>query len=154
VRGWGAAETEQRFTLYARSRNIARIIGYPAGLGLLAVAVFFSFGDTSDAWWGRATFAFLGLVTLVWTWSMDRRRQVEVSEQQVTVVNAFFRYDVAWRELSDIEFEKIENQAGGTAFHRLAFVTPTKRIVADVPAGSRREMMKVILQARDQSLPG
>ena len=150
------AETEQRFTLHARSRNIARIIGYPAGLGLLAVAVFFSFGDTSDAWWGRATFAIFGLVTIVWTWSMDRRRRVEVTEQQVTVVNAFSRFVVAWRELSDIEFERIENEAGGTAFHRLAFVTPTKRIVAEVPAGSRREMMKArdrILQARDQSLP-
>jgi hypothetical protein len=73
---------------------------------------------------------------------MDRRRRVEVTEQQVTVVNAFSRFVVAWRELSDIEFERIENQAGGTAFHRLAFVTPTKRIVAEVPAGSRREMMK------------
>ena len=48
------ADTEQRFTLHAQSRNIARIIGYPAGLGLLAAAVFFPFGDTSDAWVGRA----------------------------------------------------------------------------------------------------
>jgi hypothetical protein len=32
VRGWGMAETGQRFTLHARSWNIPRIIGYPAGL--------------------------------------------------------------------------------------------------------------------------
>jgi hypothetical protein len=150
------AETEQRFILHARSRTIARIIGYPAGLGLLAVAVFFPFGETSDAWWGRACFAIFGLVTLTWTWSMDRRRRIEVTEQKVTVVNTFSRYDVAWRELSDIELERIENQAGGTAFHRLAFVTPTKRIVAEAPAGSRREMMKArdrILRARPESPP-
>jgi hypothetical protein len=44
------AETEQRFTLHARSRKVARIIGYPAGLGLLAAAVFGPFGDTSGDW--------------------------------------------------------------------------------------------------------
>ena len=57
------AETEQRFVLHARSRNVARIIGYPAGLGLLAAAVFFLFGDTQDRW-VRAFFAFVGLGTL------------------------------------------------------------------------------------------
>ena len=150
------AETEQRFTLHAQSRNIARIIGYPAGLGLLAAAVFFPFGDTSDAWVGRAICALFGLFTLLWTLSMDRRRRIEVTEQQVTVVNTLSRYVVAWHELSDIEFERIQNQAGGTAFHRLAFITPSRRIVAEAPAGSERELMKVrdrILHARDQSPP-
>jgi hypothetical protein len=141
------AETEQRFTLHARSRNIASIIGYPAGLFLLALgpAVIFGVGDLG---WG-IFIAASALLTLLWTWSTDRRRRVEVTQQQVTVVNTFSRYDVAWHELSDVEFERIENQAGGTAFHRLAFVTPNKRVVAEVPAGSRREMMKV----RDRILP-
>jgi hypothetical protein len=44
------AETEQPFVLHARSRNIARIIGYPAGVGLLAAALFGPFGDTSGDW--------------------------------------------------------------------------------------------------------
>ena len=48
--GGAVAETEQRFVLHARSRNIARIIGYPAGLGLLAAAVFGPFGDISGDW--------------------------------------------------------------------------------------------------------
>jgi hypothetical protein len=154
LRGWGMAETEQRFTLHARSRNIARIIGYPAGLGLLAAAVFFPFGDTQERWVGRAFCALVGLGTLLWTWSMDRRRRVEVTEQQVTVVNSFSRYVVAWHELSDVEFERIQNQAGGTAYHRLAFVTPSRRIVAEAPAGSERELMKFrdrILHARESS---
>ena len=86
------AETEQRFTLHARSRNIARVIGYPAGLGLPAAAVFYPFGDTSDGWVGRAFCTIVGLGTLLWTWSMDRRRRIEVTEQQVTVVNSFSRY--------------------------------------------------------------
>ena len=46
------AETEQRFDLHAQSRNVARIIGYPAGLGILAAAVFFPFGDTQERWVG------------------------------------------------------------------------------------------------------
>jgi hypothetical protein len=148
------AETEQLFTLHARSRNIARIIGYPAGLGLLVAAVFFPFGDTEEKWVGRVLCAVFGLGTLVWTWSMDRRRRVEVTEWQVTVVNSFSRYVVAWHELSDIEFERIQNQAGGTAYHRLAFITPSRRIVAEAPAGSERELMKVrdrILHARELS---
>ena len=44
---------------------------------------------------------------------MDRRRRIEVTEQQVTVVNSFSRYVVVWRELSDIEFEKIKTRAAG-----------------------------------------
>jgi hypothetical protein len=151
------AETEQRFVLHARSRNVARIIGYPAGLFLLALgpAVIFGVGDLGDLGWGIFITA-TALFTLLWTWSMDRRRRVEVTEQKLTVVNTFSRYDVAWPELSDIELEKIKAQGGWTAYHRLAFVTPNKRIVAEAPAGDEPEMMKVrarILQARDQSLP-
>ena len=148
-------ETEQRFTLHARSRKIARIIGYPAGLCLLAAAVFGPFGDTSSDWFLlRPICGLFGLLTLLWAWSTDRRRRVEVTEWQVTVVNTFSRYVVAWHELSDIEFERIENQAGGTAYHRLAFVTPSRRIVAEAPAGSERVLMKVrdrILHARELS---
>jgi hypothetical protein len=149
------AETDQRFILHARSRNIARIIGYPAGLGLLAAAVFFPFGDTQNRWVGGVLCALFGLLILPWTWSMDRRRRVEVTEQQVTVVNSFSRYVVAWHELSDVEFEEIEAQGGWTAYHRLAFVTPSRRIVAEAPAGSQRALMKVrdrILHARELSL--
>jgi hypothetical protein len=152
--GWGMAETEQRFTLHARSRNIARIIGYPAGLGLLAAAVFGPFGDTQERWVGGAFCAFFGLLALLWTWSVDRRRRIEVTEWQVTVVNSFSRYVVALHELSDVEFERIENQGGGTAYHRRAFVTPGRRIVAEAPAGSERVLMKVrdrILHARELS---
>jgi hypothetical protein len=147
-------ETEQRFTLHARSRKIARIIGYPAGLGLLAVAVVFPFGDTQDRWVVGTICALFGLITLLFTWSVDRRRRIEVTEWQVTVVNSFSRYVVAWQELSDIEFEEIQNQGGGTAYHRLAFVTPGRRIVAEAPAGSERALMKVrdrILHARELS---
>jgi hypothetical protein len=153
--GVRVAETEQRFVLHARSRNIARIIGYPAGLGLLAAAVFFPFGDTQDRLVVGIICGLFGLITLVWTWSMDRRRRIEVTEQQVTVVNSFSRYVVAWHELSDIEFEEIQAQGGWTAYHRLAFITPNKRIVAEAPAGSERELMKVrdrILHARELSL--
>jgi len=129
------AETEQRFTLHARSRKIARIIGYPAGLGLLVAAVFFPFGDTQDRLVVGIICGFVGLLTLAWAWATDRRRRIEVTEQHVTVVNSFSRYVVAWHELSDIEFEEIQNEGGGTAYHRLAFVTPSKRIVAEAPAG-------------------
>jgi hypothetical protein len=150
----GMAETEQRFTLHARSRNIARIIGYPAGLGLLAAAVFGPFGDSQDRWVVGTICALFGLITLLFTWSVDRRRRIEVTEWQVTVVNTFSRYVVAWHELSDIEFEEIKAEGGWTAYHRLAFVTPGRRIVAEAPAGSERVLMKVrdrILHARELS---
>jgi hypothetical protein len=45
------AETEQRFTLHARSRRIARIIGYPAGLGLLVAAVSSRSVIPGIGWW-------------------------------------------------------------------------------------------------------
>jgi hypothetical protein len=65
--GVRVAETEQRFVLHARSRNVARIIGYPAGLFLLALgpAVIFGVGDLGDLGWGifitaTALFTLLG----------------------------------------------------------------------------------------------
>ena len=131
------------------------IIGYPAGLGLLVAAVFFPFGDTQDRLVVGIICGFVGLLTLAWAWATDRRRRIEVTEQQVTVVNSFSRYVVAWHELSDIEFEEIKAQGGWTAYHRLAFVTPSRRIVAEAPAGSEPELMKVrdrILHARELSL--
>jgi hypothetical protein len=152
------APIEQRFVLHARSRRIARIIGYPAGLGILVAGALIDFGATTtfrdDPLAGRVILGFCGLGTLLWTWSVDRRKRIEVTEQAVTVVNTFSRYDVPWRQLRDVSLEEIKNQAGGTAYHRLAFVTSTKRIVAESPAGSQREMMKIrfrILQARHQS---
>ena len=63
------AETEQRFTLHARSRKIARIIGYPAGLGVLVAAVFFPFGDTQDRLVVGIICGFVGLLTLAWAWA-------------------------------------------------------------------------------------
>jgi hypothetical protein len=149
------AETEQRFILYARSRKAARIIGYPAGLGLLAAAFFGPFGDTSGDWFFlRPVCGIFGLMILLFTCSVDRRRRIEVTEWQVTVVNTFSRYIVAWHELSDIEVEEIKAEGGWTAYHRLAFVTPSRRIAAEAPAGSRDAMMKVrdrILHARELS---
>jgi hypothetical protein len=103
------AETERRFVLYARSRKMARIIGYPAGLFLLALGLAVVVGDLG---WGLFI-AVCALGTLLWIWSIDRRRRVEVTEQQVTVVNTFSRYDVPWRELSDIDFERIETRPAG-----------------------------------------
>ena len=93
----------------SRSRKIARIIGYPAGLGLLVAAVYFPFGDTQDRLVVEIICGFVGFFTLAWAWATDRRRRIEVTEQHVTVVNSFSRYHVAWHELSDIEFEEIQN---------------------------------------------
>jgi hypothetical protein len=153
--GVGMVETEQRFTVYARSRKIARIIGYPAALGLLVAAFFGPFGDTSGDWFAlRPVCGLFGLMILLFTLSVDRRRRIEVTEWQVTVVNTFSRYVVAWHELSDIELEEIKAEGGWTAYHRLNFVTPNRRIVAEAPAGSQSEMMKVrdrILRARELS---
>ena len=100
-------------------------------------AVFGPFGDTSGDWFLlRPICGLVGLLILVWAWATDRRRRIEVTEQHVTVVNSFSRYVVVWHELSDIEFERIETEGGWTAYHRLAFVTPSRRIVAEAPAGS------------------
>jgi hypothetical protein len=90
------------------------------------------------------------LGTLQWAWWADRRWRIEVTEQHVTVVNTYSRYVVAWHELSDIVLEEI-----GIDYHRLAFVTPSRRIVAEAPTGSQSELMKVrdrVLHARELSL--
>jgi hypothetical protein len=51
--------------------------------------------------------------------------------------------------------KKSKAQGGWTAYDRLDFVTPSRRIVAEAPAGSEPELMKVrdgILHARELSL--
>jgi hypothetical protein len=153
LRGWGMAETEQRFTLHARSRksrasSATRLDWAYSRRRSSSRSVIPRSGG-----WEEPSARSSGWHLAV-DWSMDRRRRVKVTEQQVTVVNSFSRYVVAWHELSDVEFERIENQAGGTAYHRLAFVTPSRRIVAEAPAGSERELMKFrdrILHAHELS---
>jgi hypothetical protein len=151
-------ETAQRFVVHARSRTIARIVGYPAGVGILVAAALIDFGATTlpgDPLGWRGIFVFWGLGTLLWTWSVDRRKRIEVTEQTVTVVNTTSRYQVPWSALTDVEIDVVENNAGGTAYHRLVLVTLSRRITAEAPAASRDHMMKLrarILRARDQSL--
>jgi hypothetical protein len=102
----------------------------------------------------RPVCGIFGFGTLLWAWLADRRWRIEVTEQHVTMVNIYSRYIVAWHELSDIELEEIKAEGGWTAYHRLNFVTPNRRIVAEAPAGSEEEMMKVrdrILRARELS---
>ena len=138
------AETEQRFILRARSRNIGRFVGYPIGLGLLVFAVpAFAFGDASSAWAALGLVAFcFGLPVLLWTWSRYRRCRIEVTGQKLTVVNTFSRYAVPWRALvGKLGLEEVLSEGGSVYYNRLAFDTPTMRIVATVPAGSRPEMM-------------
>jgi Bacterial PH domain len=43
--------------------------------------------------------AVVGLWFLMWSWSVDRRRRVEVTDEHITVVNVFSRHVVPWTEL-------------------------------------------------------
>ena len=76
------------------------MIGYPAGLGILVAAALIPFGTTTlpgDVLFWRGVFAFCGLGTLLWTWAVDRRRRIEVTEQTLTAVNTTSWYEVPWR---------------------------------------------------------
>ena len=149
------AETEQRFVLHARSRNVASIIGYPVGGGLVLLAIAgipWASGGTGDDWCLLVTFAGFGLFVLWGAWSTKRRR-IEVTELTVTVVQPFSRYEMPWSALVDIELDNAMSNGGG--IYSLAFVTPTDRIVAQVPAGGQRVMTELrdrILRARDASI--
>jgi Bacterial PH domain len=153
-------ETEQRFILRYRERNLARFIGYPVGgfLVLVAISGIPSVFSTGEYWGLWSWIAGMGVSLLVWAWIVGRIR-VEVTEQKITVVNPFTRYEVPWSALYGIELAvTAADQSGNQARHRycLAFVTPSKEVIrAWVPQGRLRVMTKVharILRARGQSL--
>jgi hypothetical protein len=113
------AETEQRFILRWSYRDLARNIGYPVGGLLLLVFIARPSGEAED-WWLLAC----GLAILLWTWFIDRRVRVEVTEQKVTVVNLFSRYEVPWSALHGIDLRAVGFHSGGEPLiYCLDFVT-------------------------------
>ena len=157
------AESEQRFVLRARSRNVARFIGYPVGGCLVLVAVVGLIRGPDGGGGGLFLLAMFGIFFLLWAWATNRCR-VEVTEQGVTVVHgAGFRRDVVpWRALADIEVEKYENNFG---LYCLTFVvkddaaeTQPRWFLSEVPMRrSRYDMMELrarILRAGGFPLAG
>lgn len=153
-------ETEQRFILRWRHRNLVRFIGYPVGgfLVLVAISGIPSVFSTGEYWGLWAWIAGLGVSLLVWAWFVGRIR-VEVTEQKITVVNPITRYEVPWSVLYGIELAvSAADASGDPARHQycLDFVTPTKEIIHPLmPRGSLRRMTQIrarILRARGQSL--
>ena len=152
--GWRVAETEQRFVLRARSRIVTSVIGYPLGgclavLGIVGIP-YAVFEGAGNDWTLFAGFAGFGLVILWNVWATNRRR-IMVTEQMVTVVQPFSRYEMPWSALSNIE---LDTQMTKGWYYQLTFVTPTDRIVAQAPAGGRRVMTELrdrILRARPES---
>jgi hypothetical protein len=94
------AETERRFILYSRYRTPdLRFVGYLAGLVLLVVAVGVVFAGNRG--WG-VVLVLCALVFLHRVWVIDRRRRIEVTEEMVTLVNTFSRYELLWSEFGDM----------------------------------------------------
>lgn len=142
------AENEQRFVVHTASRKFARVAVYPAGLFLVVAAIFIPADEPM-----KFVAALIGLPFLMWSWSVDQRRRVEVTERNVTIVNIFSRHEVPWSELTDIEIDFEENDKG-TDYYYLAFVTPSRRIRANMPYDKGDELAKVrarILRAREPS---
>lgn len=142
------AETEQRFVVHTSNRKFARVAVYPAGLFLVVAAIFIPVDEPM-----KFVAALIGLPFLMWSWSVDRRRRVEVTEENVTIVNILSRHEVPWSELTDIEIDFEENDKG-TDYYYLAFVTPSRRIRANMPYANGDELSKVrarILRAREPS---
>ena len=139
------AETAQRFVVYSADRNFARFAVFPAGLFLVVAAIVIPADNPI-----KFVAAVFGLPFLMWSSSVVWRRRVEVTEQNVTVVNVFSRHEVPWSELTDIETD-IEKNDDGTDYY-LAFVTPSRRIRANMPYDNEDELSKVrarILEARE-----
>jgi Bacterial PH domain len=139
------AETPQRFVVYPADRKFARSAVFPAGMFLVVAAIFIPADNPI-----KFIAALFGLPFLMWSSSVIWRRRVEVTEQNVTVVNVFSRHEVPWSELTDIEID-IEKNDDGTDYY-LAFITPHRRIRADMPYDNGDELSKVrarILEARE-----
>ena len=139
------AETDQRFVVHAENRGLARIAGYPGGLFLVVAAVFI---PTDEAGL-KVIAAVVGLCFLMWSWSVDRRRRVEVTDKHITVVNVFSRHVVPWTELINVRINHEYGDRGPDRYY-LTFVTATQLIRANMPYEDGDELLSVrarILQA-------
>ena len=83
------AETAQRFVVYSADRNFARFAVFPAGLFLVVAAIVIPADNPI-----KFVAAVFGLPCLMWSSSVVWRRRVEVTEQNVAVVNVFSRHEV------------------------------------------------------------
>jgi hypothetical protein len=104
----------------------------------------------------------LGVCILLWTWFVDWRLRVKVTEQKVTVVNLFSRYELPWSTLNYVDLGTIGSHSGGGPFiYCLEFGAPpnkaiaNKAIGASMPRGSLRRMTEIlerVIRAGDRSL--
>jgi hypothetical protein len=106
-------ETEQRFILRrvignSRASSDTRSVGswWWAISGVPPVP---SSEDDLDLW----IVAGLGVCILLWTWFVDWRLRVKVTEQKVTVVNLFSRYELPWSTLNYVDLGTIGSHSGG-----------------------------------------
>jgi hypothetical protein len=74
--------------------------------------------------------AMLGLAVRGW------RRGIDADAEGVVVINLFRTHRLAWSDLVDISFDRVENEGGGTAYHRLLLETEGGSIAAEAPGGS------------------
>jgi Bacterial PH domain len=140
------AGNEQRFVVHAESRWLARS-GYLGGLFLVVAAVFIPADEAGL----RVFAAGVGLWFLMWSWSVDRRRRVEVTDEHITVVNVFSSHVVPWTELINVRVSHVYGDKGPDQYV-LIFVTATQQICANVPYEDGDELLRVrarILQIRE-----
>jgi Bacterial PH domain len=114
--GVHVAGTEQRLVLHDEGRKLARVVGYPVGLFLVVAAVLIPPDERM-----KVLAAILGPGILMLSWSSDRRLRIEVTEQNITVVNIFSRDEIPWSELTDIKVDYNTTDEGNEYY--LEFVT-------------------------------
>jgi hypothetical protein len=90
----------------------------------------------------RVFAAVVGLWFLMWSWSVDRRRRVEVTDEHITVVNVFSSHVVPWTELINV---RVSHEYGDKTPDQyfLIFVTATQPIHANMPYDDGDELLRV-----------
>ncbi len=86
------------------------------------------------------------------------RRGIDADAEGVVVTNLFRTHRLAWSDLVDISFDRVMNDGGGTAYHRLRLEADGRGIVAEAPGGSTKSGSRLVrtradlLAMRDQAV--
>ncbi len=108
----------------------------------------FVLGAHSPTRWAWTALAVLTLVVSV----RNFRRGVKADGRGITVRNLIRRYEIAWSDLSGIDFKQVDTPAISAVFYRLVFLRRDgSRVTADAPGGGK-EPGETLFVLRDRLL--
>jgi hypothetical protein len=110
-----------------------QLMAAPAGIGLVVAAIVYwtdpEFGPMA------ALLAFAAGLFFLAIGVRGPQRGIDADRDGVLIRNMFTSRRVPWADLDDVTFDAVQNEGGGTSYHRLVIHTGGESVPAQAPGG-------------------